>query len=433
VLRLIFVVILLLYGFIQSLRGPFYGLLLYLAIAYFRPDTWIWGDQLTSWNISFVAGLYVILLLVLYRERLWFGWPVWLIALFCTHGLFATILSPHPEFSWFWWQAFAKVTFITILIAGLVNTEQRLRLALLVIVFALGFESVKQGWAYLFLRTDAANQNSITILGDNNAVAVGMLMLASVLLAFFQTSSGWARKGLFAFMLIGVFFRSLTTYSRGGLLAFAAMCIIYWARSKQRLRTAMVVSTFALILLPLMPSGYWNRISTISTDEEEMDSSSIGRLHFWSTAVQIANDHPLFGVGTNGFQASYDDYDQLEGHFGRMRAVHSTWFGILADQGYVGLFMLVGIMFLAFRACGRVRAAAKRAQKDELFAFAAALQAALVAVVVGGTFLSFHYVEMLWHFLGLSFALERVAVHEGLTLNLPAQAFNPEIAISATR
>ena len=35
-----------------------------------------------------------------------------------------------------------------------------------------------------------------------------------------------------------------------------------------------------------------------------------------------------------------------------------------------------------------------------------------MAFVVGGSFVSFHYNEMLWHFFALSAALERVAVAE---------------------
>jgi hypothetical protein len=99
--------------------------------------------------------------------------------------------------------------------------------------------------------------------------------------------------------------------------------------------------------------------------------------------------------------------------WGKGRAVHSTWFGILAEQGYVGLIMFVTIIFMAFRACGRVRKRARSAPNGEtIFAFANGMQAALIAAVVGGTFLSYHYVEVLWHFIGLSIALERVAAHE---------------------
>ena len=49
---------------------------------------------------------------------------------------------------------------------------------------------------------------------------------------------------------------------------------------------------------------------------------------------------------------------------------------------------------------------------EQMFAMAGGMQAALVAGVVGGTFLSYHYVEVMWHFIGLGLAVERAAAYE---------------------
>jgi putative inorganic carbon (HCO3(-)) transporter len=409
-LRMLFASGLLLAGAIQSLRGPFYALLFYLFIAYFRPETWVWSDDLQALNLSFFVGLYVVVSTFLYGERIRLNAPVILILLFCLHGLISSLLSPYSDWCMIWWQGFAKVSLITILIVSLVNTEERLRLTLVVIAFALGFEGVKQGLAYLILGIQGPNLNALEILGDNNGVAVGMLMLAAILLALLQATPKLWQKSMYAVMLIGVVFRSLTTYSRGGLLAFAAMCGMYWARSRHRVRTAIMVGGLALLLLPLLPEEYWRRMETLTTERDTMDSSAGGRLHFWETALEMANDHPLLGVGTMGFQRAYDEYDTSAGRYGQNRAVHSTWFGVLADQGYVGLVMLVSLVVWAFLAAGRARALARGVPgREAVFAYAAALQTALVTAIVGGSFLSYHYVEILWHFVGLSFAVHAIA------------------------
>ena len=73
-------------------------------------------------------------------------------------------------------------------------------MTLLVITFALGLEGAKQGWAYVVLRPDEANANPLEILGDNNGVAVGMLMLSSVILSLLQTSKKKLHKGFFGFL-----------------------------------------------------------------------------------------------------------------------------------------------------------------------------------------------------------------------------------------
>lgn len=433
-LRMLFAIAFILYGAKESLRGPFYALLFYLAFAYFRPETWVWGDQLQALNLSFFLGLYVVgLTLFSSTERIAWTLPVGLIAIFCFHGLISTVLSDHFDWSYVWWKGFAKVSVITILIISLVNTQERFRLTLLVIAFALGFESVKQGWAYIVLQPEGANINDVEILGDNNGVAVGMLMLTAQLLALFQTSTGPLRRGVFAFMAVGALMRALTTYSRGGLLSFGAMAVVYWTRSKHRIAMGLLIGLIAGSLLALMPQSYWDRINTITTDEEQMDISSAGRLHFWRAATRMANDHPVFGVGHSGFQVAYNDYDDSGGRYGRNRAVHSSWFGILSEQGYVGLALFVGILVLAFAAAGKARRLSRGvAGREQLFTFAGAMQTALVTAAVGGTFLSYHYVEILWHFIGLSFALQRIAVAQlpqavpaGVPAVLPAGRLAP--------
>jgi probable O-glycosylation ligase (exosortase A-associated) len=410
-LRLVFASALLLIGAVNALRGPFYALLLYLFIAYFRPDTWIWTRELRSLNVSLIVGVFAVMYTAGSRDRFRLTGPMWLVVLFCLHGFVSTIVSENWAWCIFWWQGFAKAAVITILIMGLVTTRERMRITLIVIAFALGFEAVKQGWFHLLTAQDEMNLNPIEILGDNNGVAVGMLMLAAVLLALLQTTKRLWLKSLYGFMIVGVIFRSVTSYSRGGFLAFGAMGLTYLSQSKHRFRTMLLVGGL-LVPLSLLPSTYWERIDTI-TSEEQIDTSVLGRRHFWEVARIMANDHPILGVGTSGFQAFYNRYDTSSGAFGFGRAVHSMWFGILAEQGYVGFFMFCTILLMAMWACHKARSDTKAASdRDELFVFAGALQTALVAVAVGGSFLSYQYVEVLWHFIGLSFAARRIAALE---------------------
>jgi putative inorganic carbon (HCO3(-)) transporter len=410
VLRLVFAVAFILFGAAQSLRGAFYGLLYYLAIAYFRPELWVWSDSLQSLNLSFIVGIYVLVATLMSREKIALTLPVALIAVFCIHGLMGTLLSPYSDWCFLWWKGFAKVSLVAILIISLVNTEERLRLTFIVIAFALGFEGAKQGWAYVVMNPGEPNANGLEILGDNNGVAVGMLMLSSVLLALFQTSIKKSHKFTYGGLVVGTLFRSLTTYSRGGLLAFGAMCFMYWSRSRRRILTGVLIGTLGVGLLALLPQSYWDRMQTIGATEENRDSSAASRLHFWNVAREMAFRNPIFGVGNTGFQAAYNDYDTSGGAFGRNRAVHSTWFGVLADQGYVGFIMFVSLLGWAFFTNGRVRRRTRGvAGREALFAYAGALQTALVTAAVGGTFLSYHYVEILWHFIALSFALSGIA------------------------
>ena len=45
-----------------ALKGAFGALLLYLWVAYFRPEAWVWNaDWLNALNLSFVCGVYLVI------------------------------------------------------------------------------------------------------------------------------------------------------------------------------------------------------------------------------------------------------------------------------------------------------------------------------------------------------------------------------------
>jgi probable O-glycosylation ligase (exosortase A-associated) len=275
---------------------------------------------------------------------------------------------------------------------------------------SLGVEGAKQGWFHLVTSPTGPNTNIIPFLGDNNGVAVGMLMLAPLIAYFAQSSQRLWIRYAYVFLLIGVIFRALSTYSRGGFLACLVMVGLYWLRSKYKLRSLLAIIPIVALILPALPDTYWDRMRTIQTYEEEQEDSALSRLHFWAVAVDMAQANPLFGVGLRGYASAYNDYDFLHGRYGQSRAVHSSWFGILAELGYPGIILFALILFNAFRTCHRIRKAAKNLSSlHELGQMAIALEAGLVAYVIGGSFLSFQYTEILWHFIVLTIVLERLA------------------------
>jgi hypothetical protein len=64
----------------------------------------------------------------------------------------------------------------------------------------------------------------------------------------------------------------------------------------------------------------------------------------------------------------------------------------------------------------------------EIGAYATALESGLVAFMVGGTFVPFQYIEMLWHYFGLTIALERVAMRAEAEERARARIEQPQSA-----
>jgi probable O-glycosylation ligase (exosortase A-associated) len=424
-LRMAFVFAIVAFGITQAMRGPFYALLFYLWIAYFRPEMWVWSDFVASLNLSLIVGVFVVIRTLFSQEKIRFGVGPCLMFIFLTQSLISTLSSSEFDYAWRYFTEFAKATVICVLIISLVTDERRLRLALLIIAISLGFEAAKQGWAQFIMNPGGQNDNEVVILGDNNAVAVGMYMLVPIILALGRTATTrWERFG-HRFAAVGVLYRAIVTYSRGGFLACGAIGLHYLLRSKRKVGALIGIAVVAGLIVPVLPDRFWSRMDTIpeSTEEiDESDNSIKGRIHFWHVAVRMANDHPLLGVGHNSFNKFYDRYDFSNGLYKRNRSVHSSWFGLLSELGYPGLLLFVVILIYAFWQCRRVRRLSKtRPDLANLAVYASAIEAALLAFTVGGSFVIFHYNEMLWHTFALSMAVGRIA-HEKQPSTQPAVA-----------
>ncbi len=411
-LRTLFVIAILAVGWGFALQSALYAACLYLWIAYFRPESWAWSDLFSTLNLSYIAGVYLVLRTALSGTKIRLDWRTGLLFVFLALSLLSSAVGLHPDHSLAYWREFSKTIIVSYILTLLIQTPSDLRLVLTVIVLSLGFESGKQGWAQLVLNPGAPNTNGIPFLGDNNLVAVGMAMLLPIVAALGATATGWQKRG-FQFLSIGVLYRGLSTYSRGGFLAMGAMGAIHFWRSPYKLRTAAAVLVATLLVLPVLPQQFWDRMATITAPADERDDSQQSRLHFWQVAIAMANERPLLGVGHNGYERAYNQYDWTEGKYLTNRAVHSAWFGVLAELGYPGLLIFVTIVCSSLLACRRVRKWSRRGEiPGPLGHYAIGLETSMVAFMVGGSFVSFHYCEMLWHFFALTMALERVAIRE---------------------
>ena len=86
---------------------------------------------------------------------------------------------------------------------------------------------------------------------------------------------------------------------------------------------------------------------------------------------------------------------------------------MLADLGYVGVVLFALSFVLAFGTCRRIRSLAgaepDNEQLQEISQYASALAVSMFSFIVGGTFVSIQYNEMIWHLLSLSIVLDTLA------------------------
>jgi putative inorganic carbon (HCO3(-)) transporter len=415
-LRSIFVAALVLFGARYALRNAFGALLLYLWVAYFRPEGWLWNaDWLNALNLSFVVGLYLVLRTPGSDAKFRFDLRRTLLFIFLAISLSSMLASDHLAYSWPYWVEFAKTIVITFLLVSLVRDESRFRTVVLVIALSLGFESAKEGWLTFFRNPGGINNNTLVNIGDENDLAVALLMIVPLFLALAKTSGTKWERWIHTFFALGVAYRAVTTYSRGGFLACGAMILVSVARSRHKIRAAIAISLLSCIVVSVLPQKFWDRMSTIKTSEEELtDTSALSRLHFWRVATRMVADRPVLGVGYNAYNAAYDKYDFSLGQYGGGRSVHSIWFGVAAELGFTGLLVFLLILGLAIVGCHQIARWSSRGQVSPgLGHYARALQTSFCVLAVGGTFVPFQYKEVLWHFVGLSTALVALG-HEAI-------------------
>jgi probable O-glycosylation ligase (exosortase A-associated) len=322
----------------------------------------------------------------------------------------STLLSSHFDICFSYWVNFLKVLVVSYLITILVTSERELKIVFLLIALSLGFEGAKQGWANMVLNPGAPNNNEIPFLGDNNCVAVGMLMLVPIFRSLFPSINKRIFKIGFIIMIVGVVYRALSTYSRGGFLSFCALCVMWWFRSKNKLISLIAIILIAAIILPIFPQSFWDRMGTISTDENKTDRSAFSRVHFWKVGFDMALNNPLFGVGVYGYKYEFDKYDYTHGEYGTGRSVHSMWFGILSELGFIGMILFLGIYFYSWYMCTATRKKCRNIPELSYLAnYSSAIEVGLVVCAIGGTFLPFQYVEMLWHYFALSSTIYSIA------------------------
>jgi probable O-glycosylation ligase (exosortase A-associated) len=415
-LRTLLVLGILAVGVPLALYSPFYGLLLYLWYALFRPEAFVWFD-LTPFRVSLVVGV-----LLLVRSALGGVYPnvshplsVGSIA-FLGMALVSQLTAVDTSLGWMWIDYFARLICVTLLAVTLIDSRQKLFITVAVVAGSFGFHSAKAGLSSLLgggVQFASGLAGSFT---DNNGYALGIAIILPLLVATAQNAPAkWMRVGFYLSAPLSAF-AVVSLFSRGGLLAIAAGAVVLACFQRRRIRSVVVLATIIVggYFFAPIPEGWFERIETIQTYEEVDDRSALSRLHFWRVAVDMAGDRPL-GVGLKNFEAAYNRYDTTAGLYGLNRAAHSSHFQVLAETGFPGAALWVTLFAMAFWFVFRIRRRSRdpRLAKEDaafLLTMANAMVASMVGFIVGGAFLSAALNDVTWLTFGLIASLDRISL-----------------------
>lgn len=414
-----------------AIRSQFFALVLYLWFTLAAPLDWIWTD-LSALRLSLVLGLLVAVPREgLFRSRL----PLAVLEtppgtsglpnishpmsvgtlLFLGTALLPQWWAIAPAVGWMWIDYLWKLFLVTLTAVSLISTERRLVWVVAVMGGSIAMNSAKAGIVSL-LSGGVRFENGLRgAFSDNNGYALAVVMALPFIVAAAQNTRSRAGKWIWWISAAASVFTVISTFSRGGFLALAAATVTFIALQRRRMAGLTVLAAVvvvALLFAPI-PKGYTERLATIQTYDEIDERSALSRLHLWQVAIDMVQEYP-FGIGLFNYEVAFDHFDTTFGKYGQRRAVHSSHFEVLAEQGYLGAVVWLGLFgtafFLTLRARSRSADARRPAASQHvLFTTSNALTASMVGFLVGGSFIAAALNELTWFTFAAVAALDRLS------------------------
>ncbi|ADK86446.1 O-antigen polymerase [Desulfarculus baarsii DSM 2075] len=231
----------------------------------------------------------------------------------------------------------------------------------------------------------------VGIFADPNDLALNIVPLTAFLLPAFHRglmSRGW----LPGVVLLAPFVNAIIlTRSRGGLLGLASVAWMY-LRSRAGMIIAGVGVAMVLALMTAVP-----RFESIDTQE----SSARARLDHWAYGLSLFKSSPIFGVGQGNFidAGSYT------------HTAHNSFILVLAETGFVGAFLWVGMIFCSFKQLRAMRLDDRAPPWVENFCHS--METALVGWMTCAFFLSQSFKPLLFMFMAMAVAAMNVVSNIG--------------------
>jgi probable O-glycosylation ligase (exosortase A-associated) len=271
----------------------------------------------------------------------------------------------------------------------------------MMLALCVGLQGILEGLKYIL----SAGSHKVQVtgaFGDNNSMAMAVLMVLPFFLYVFQYSSKIIVRLVFAGLGMLAIVGVIASSSRGaviGLIVLAGMMIM---QSRRKAMGLMIAASLGVAVVSLAPDRWLGRMETIQ--DAESDGSFMGRVISWKMNTIVALNRPFTG---GGFSALEDRrvHQQILPEFGMLDfiptsypasvlAAHSIYFEVLGDTGFSGLFLFLSILaswYLNLRHVKRLT----RASQEQRWAYdlAIAIERSLVVYLVTGAALSAAYFE----------------------------------------
>ncbi len=435
-----------------GLRRPFMWVLAYLYIDILLPQKMSY-HLLASLPISLIAFVLAFLGWALIDDKrdsrftLRQGIILALLAYCGLTTLSADFAAPALA-KWAWvWKALVFALFLPLTL----RTRLRIEAAALVMVLTAGaividggIKTLAGGGGYGELHLFLDDNTGIYEGSIISCIAVAIVPLIVWLMRHGTIFRPDWRVWLFGMALV---FASLLipvgTQARTGLLCIAVLALTALRGVKHRFLFVCLAAVSVLLAVPFLPDSYTKRMSTI--ENHQSDQSASTRVAVWKWTLDYVKDHP-FGGGFDAYRGNHIRIEtrketgadgnnvsvQVGEAFDQARAYHSSYFEMLGEQGWPGLFLWLWLMLSGLWQMERIRDRwKKRTGADEHWQapLANALQQSLLIYMTGSLFVGIAFQPFCFMLIGLQCGLwsylkridspRRPPVHRAPRLSVP--------------
>lgn len=377
------------------LKRPFWGILMLAWLGYMNPHRLTWGFMFSMPVVQIVAIVTLAGMLISKEaKRMVWSREIVVLVIFVAWMGITTATAFYPKLAFQQYDKVVKIQILTFMTLLTLTSERKVHLFIWTIVLSLGFYGVKGGIFTIANGGAYRVQGPLgTFIAGNNELALALVMTIPLMrYLYLQEKNKYVKLGLAAAMLLTAI-AAFGTQSRGALVALTLTGVIFWVKSRHKFATAFFVAIAAGAGLSLMPQEWFDRMSTIKTYQE--DASAQGRINQWGSAINLANDR-IVGGGFETWQRPV--CQRYAPNPNDCRDVHSIYFEVLGEHGWIGLALFLTMLVMTWLKCGSI---IRRARKvpELLWArdLAAMIQVSLVGYMSAGTFLGLAYFDYLYH------------------------------------
>ena len=384
----------------------FWCLCIYFFFEYVRPQTIYPIINVLPWG--YITLLFACVTALADRNVKWVSNPGnVLFALFLGIILLSSVLAFNPS------AAFSKFVIITnwlvlyLLIITVVNTEKRF-IVFLLLFLLVNFKMSQFGFRDLIDRGFAYSKfgvsGSAAWFKDSGDLGIEMGIFVPLSIAYalaFKDYWGRYKKLFFYFVPITGLATILATSARGAQLGIVAAGLWFLIKSRN-FKSIFAVLLLGSLVYTVLPEGMVEEYQKAGDD-----STSRTRLAFWAYGMDVVHDNPFLGVGYENW-IDYCIYkNPVDPDIPHCMAAHSAYVTVTAETGYIGLgaYILLALFVLIQNAS--TRKYAKQLNHKFFMYTAQALDAGLIAYLVGSTFFSVNW----YPFVDVQVAIT-VALHE---------------------